>query len=125
MSYFVDADHNGHRIMHQLHMGVLIMLNWAPSMWYLKQQNNMETSTFGSKFIALKTATEMVEGLHYKLCMIGIKVDCSTNIFCNNELIGCEELNLTRVDIELFLIGIPSTLKFVVYSGSGFILLYE
>lgn len=40
---------------------------------------------FGSKFIALQTAVEMIEGLRYKLRMMGIKVDGSTNVYCDNE----------------------------------------
>ena len=40
---------------------------------------------FGLELIAMKTAVEMVEGLWYKLRMMGIKVDGSTNVFCDNE----------------------------------------
>jgi hypothetical protein len=56
-------------------------------MWYLKRQNTVETSTFGLEFIAMKTAIEMIEGLWYKLRMMGIKVDGSTKVFCYNESI--------------------------------------
>jgi len=35
----------------------------------------METSTFGSEFIAAKIAVELIESLHYKLRMFGIPVD--------------------------------------------------
>ena len=34
-------------------------------MFFSKQQRTVESSTFGSEFIALKTAVEMVEGLRY------------------------------------------------------------
>ena len=66
-------------------MGILILLNKAPIIWYLKRQNTVETSMFGSEFIAMKTAVKMIEGLRYKLQMMGIKIDGSTNIFCNNK----------------------------------------
>jgi len=54
-------------------------------MWYSKRQNTVETSTFGSEIVALKIAVEMVEGLRYKLRMMGIQVDGPTNVFCDNE----------------------------------------
>ena len=85
MTCFVDADHAGCRVTRRSHTGILIMLNRAPIMWYSKRQNTVETSTFGSEFIALKTAVEMIEGLRYKLRMMGIEVEGSTNVFCDNE----------------------------------------
>jgi len=85
MSCFVDADHAGCRVTRRSHTGILLFLNRAPIMWYSKQQNTVETSTFGSEFIALKTAIEMIEGLRYKLRMMGIEVDGSTDVFCDNE----------------------------------------
>ena len=33
----------------------------------------------------MKTAVEMVEGLRCKLRMMGIEIDGSTNVFCDNE----------------------------------------
>ena len=45
----------------------------------------VETSTFGSEFIAMKTAVKMVDGLWYKLRMMDIEIDGSTNVFCDNE----------------------------------------
>ena len=54
-------------------------------MWFSKRQNTVETSTFGSEFIAMKQAVEMIEGLRYKLRMMGIEVEGPTSIFCDNE----------------------------------------
>jgi hypothetical protein len=85
MSCFVDADHAGCRLTRRSHTGVLIMLNKAPILWYSKRQNTVETSTFGSEFIALKTAVEMIEGLRYKCRMMGIELDGATNVFCDNQ----------------------------------------
>ena len=55
--------------------------------WYSKQQNTVETSTFGSESIAAKTATEMIQALRYKLCMMGIPIDGPTNMFCDNQAV--------------------------------------
>ena len=71
--------------MHRSHTGILVLLNKAPIMWYSKRQNTVETLTFGLEFIAMKTAIEMIEGLQYKLRMMDIKVNGTTNVFCDNE----------------------------------------
>jgi hypothetical protein len=47
----------------------------------------VESSTFGSEFIALKTAIDLVEALCYKLRMFGIPIDGSTIAFCDNEAV--------------------------------------
>ncbi|KAL7577136.1 hypothetical protein ACA910_019738 [Epithemia clementina (nom. ined.)] len=84
---FVDANHAGCRITRQWYTCILLFLQRAPIMWYSKQQNTVETSTFGSEFVAMKTAIEMVEAFHYKLRMMGIPIDGKTNIFCDNKLV--------------------------------------
>jgi hypothetical protein len=62
----------------------LIFLNRSPILWYSKWQNSVETSTFGSEFVALKTGTELIQGLCYKLYMMGIPIDGPTNVRCDN-----------------------------------------
>ena len=47
----------------------------------------METKTFSSEFIALKTAVEQIEALRYKLRMMGIAIDGSCSIFCDNQAV--------------------------------------
>ena len=47
----------------------------------------VETSTFGSKFITMKTAVEQVEALRYKLCMFGVPLEGPRNIFMDNEAV--------------------------------------
>jgi hypothetical protein len=53
--------------------------------WYSKRQNTVETSTFGSEFGALKIAIDQVEGLRYKLRMMGVPLTGPTPLFCDNE----------------------------------------
>ena len=67
-------------------------------MWFSKRQNTVETSTFGSEFIAMKQAVEMIEGLRYKIRMMGIKVDGPTNLLCDNESVV---KNATRPESSL------------------------
>jgi hypothetical protein len=77
---FVDADHAGNKVTRRSRTGILIFLMSAPVMWYSKQQNSMETSSFGSEFSALKTGTEMDKGLRYKLRMMGVPLDGPTHV---------------------------------------------
>jgi hypothetical protein len=84
-SCFVDADHAGCKVTRRSHTGVILFVNKAPVLWYSKRQNTVETSTFGSEFCAMKTAIDMVEGLRYKLRMMGIPMSGPTSVFCDNE----------------------------------------
>ena len=64
---------------------MLIFVNQAPILWYSKRQNTVETLTFGSEFIAMKQAVEMIEGLRYKIQMMGIEISGPANLFCDNQ----------------------------------------
>jgi len=95
---FVDADHAGCKVTRRSHTGIIIFVNKAPVLWYSKRQNTVESSTFGSEFIAAKTAVEMIEGLRYKLRMMGIGLDGPTNFFCDNNSVV---QNVTRPESQL------------------------
>ena len=84
---FVDADHAGNRVTRRSQTGILIFVNKAPIIWYSKRQNTVETSTFGSEFVAMRIAVELIESLRYKLRMFGIPVEGPTNVFCDNEAV--------------------------------------
>jgi hypothetical protein len=47
---YCDADHAGCRVTRRSHTGILIFLNNEPVTWYLKLQNIVKSSTFGSKY---------------------------------------------------------------------------
>ena len=98
MSCFVDADHAGCQATRRSQTGVLIYVNRAPILWYSKRQNTVETSTFGSEFVAARIAVEMVEGLRYKLRMMGVQVDGPTNVFCDNAAVV---MNTTKPESTL------------------------
>ena len=59
---FVDADHAGCLATRHSQTGILMFLQRAPFLWYSKRQSTVETSTFGSEFVAMKTAIEQIEG---------------------------------------------------------------
>lgn len=87
VSCFVDADHAGDLVTRRSHTGILIYVNRAPIIWFSKKQNTVETSTFGSEFVAMKAATEKVQALRYKLRMMGIPIDGPADMFCDNEAV--------------------------------------
>jgi hypothetical protein len=84
-SAYVDANHAGNLANRRSHSGVLIYVNNSPILWYSKRQNTVESSSFGSEFVALRIATEMIEALRYKLCMFGVPLVGPTNVFCDNK----------------------------------------
>ena len=63
---YVDANHSGNMANRRSNSGIIIYVNNPPIIWYIKLQNVVEASGFGSDFIALKISTEMVESLRYK-----------------------------------------------------------
>ena len=75
LTMFVDASHATNLVTRQSRTGVLIYVNKAPIIWYSKKQNAIETSSFGSEFMALKTGVELLEGLVYKLQMMGVPIE--------------------------------------------------
>ena len=83
--FFVDTDHAGDRSDRRYQTRVLIFVNKSPIICYSKQYNTVETSNFLREFIALNTATELIEALWYKLQMFGIPIEGPSKMFCNNE----------------------------------------
>ena len=80
----VDANHTGNLANRRSHTGIIIYINNAPIMWYSKRQNTVETSSFGSEFVALRIATELNEALRYKLRTFGIPINGPSEILCDN-----------------------------------------
>jgi hypothetical protein len=87
MSCFVDADHAGCRETRRSHSGILIFVNRAPIMWFSKRQNTVEASTYGSELLAMRLAIEMIEGLRYKLRMMGVQITEECAVFCDNSAV--------------------------------------
>ena len=83
----VDLDHPANTVTRCSQTGLLLFVNRAPVTWFSKRQNTVETSAFGSEFIAMKTVVEPIEALRYKLRMSGIPIEGPTNVFCDNEAV--------------------------------------
>ena len=87
LSCFVDANHARNQKDWRSQTGILIFINKAPIHWYSKRQNTVKTSIFGAEFCAMKIAVELNDALRYKLCMFGVPIDGSTNVYCDNEAV--------------------------------------
>ena len=82
---FEDSDHDSENFTRRSQTCILIFCNQAPVMWLSNKNNSVETSTFGSEFIALKLEVELVIALRYKLCMFGVPLEGPTDMFCDKK----------------------------------------
>ena len=85
---FVDADHAGDRLTRRSHTGILIFLMSAPILWYSKRQATIESSTFGSEIVALRTCLELVKEIRYKLRMMGVPLEGPAVVWCDNQSVA-------------------------------------
>ena len=81
MTCLVDASHTSNKVAYRSHNGIFIFLKNVPVVWYSKKQNTVESSTFGSEFVALRLA----KGLRYKLRIFGVSIDGTTSVMCDNQ----------------------------------------
>ena len=81
----VDADHASDTVSRRSRTGFLVYLNSALVHWFSKKQTSVESSSFGSEFIAMKQCCEYLRGLRYKLRMMGIPVEGPAYIEGDNQ----------------------------------------
>ena len=85
----VDADHAADTTTRRSRTGFLIFLNSAPLYWMSKKQASVESSSFGSEFVAMKQCCEYLRGLRYKLRMLGIPVRDHCYVYGDNQSVLC------------------------------------
>ena len=78
---FLDAN-----LLHDLITGssdtaVLHFFNLTPGGWYSKRQTSVENVTYGSEFVAAKTATEQIVDLSQTLRYLGVPIKSKTYMF--------------------------------------------
>jgi hypothetical protein len=66
-------------------IGILHRINQTPADWYFKIQSMVEAATYGSEFVAGRTATEQVINMHYVLRMMGVPIDGPAYMFGDNK----------------------------------------
>ena len=81
----LDANHSGKNSNRISYYGIIIYVNNEPIIWYSKFQKTVQASSFGSEFVVLRIATEMIEDLRYKFRCFEVPVDGPAQVFCNNK----------------------------------------
>ena len=90
---YVDADHAGDTVTRRSHTGIMVFVNMALIFWYSKKQNTVESSTFGSEYVAMRIVIEKIKALRYKLRMMGVPLDGPASIFADNESVVKSSMN--------------------------------
>lgn len=84
---YVDANlmHNvitGHSVTGSIHL-----LNQTPVDFYTRKQATVETSTYGSEFVAAKTAVQQIQDLRIMLRYLGVPLQSHAYLFGDNEAV--------------------------------------
>ena len=82
---FLDAN-----LLHDLITGrsvttVLHFFNLTPGDWYSKRQATVENATYGSEFVAAKTATEQIVDIRQTLRCLGVPIKSKAYMFGDNK----------------------------------------
>ena len=64
---------------------VLHFFNLTPGNWYSKRQATVENATYGSEFVATKTATEQIVDIRQTLRYLGVPIKSKTYMFGDNK----------------------------------------
>ena len=83
----MDTKHAENTANSRFQSGIIIYFNNASIIWYSKHHNTIESKCFGSEFVALIIATEIIETLWYKLRCFGVPVDGAIEVFCDKKLV--------------------------------------
>jgi hypothetical protein len=65
--------------------GILHFVNGTPFDWHAKKQNTVETATYGSEYVAGRTAVEQVMEIRNYFRYLGVPVLGKTRVFGDNE----------------------------------------
>ena len=81
---FIDSNHAGDRLTRRSRSGYFIFLNLALISWLSKKQATIESSVFGAEFVAMKLGIETLQGLRYKLWMMGVPLAGPSLVYGDN-----------------------------------------
>ena len=83
-SFYVDANLHHDMTTGRSVTGVLHFFNQTPVDWFTKKQATVETATYGSEFVAAKTAVQQAMGLRNFLRYLGVEVHGPSHMFGDN-----------------------------------------
>ena len=67
--------------------GVLHLLNQNPSSWFSSRQGQVETTTYGSEFMAARQAVEQIIDIRYTLHIFGVPLDGPAWLLGDNQAV--------------------------------------
>ena len=67
--------------------GILSFINKTPVDWFSKKQATVETATYGSEFVAARTAVERLIDLRITLRYLGVPIRDMDYLFGDNEIV--------------------------------------
>jgi hypothetical protein len=82
---FVDANLYHNLVDGKSVTGIMHIFNKTLMDWFSKKQATVETATYGSEFVAARTAMEQIIDLRNVLRYLGVAVKGSTMMFGDNE----------------------------------------
>ena len=82
---FLDANFLHDLITGRSVTAVLHFFNLTPGDWYSKRQATVENATYGSEFVAAKTATEQIVDLRQTLRYLGVPIKSKAYMFGDNK----------------------------------------
>jgi hypothetical protein len=81
--------------------GILHFFNQTPVDWFSKRQNQVETATYGSEFMAARQAVEQIIDLRYTLQMLGVPIDGPTWLFGDNKsVVTSSTMPYSRLSVQ-------------------------
>jgi hypothetical protein len=84
LTTYVDANLYHDMVTGRSVTGVLHYLNQTPVGWFTKKQATVETATYGSEFIAAKTAVQQIIAMRNTLRYLGVPIHGPTHMFGDN-----------------------------------------
>ena len=87
ISSFVDACLGYCKVTGKSITGIIHLVNQTPVKFFCKLQNTVETTTYGSEFVAAKQCAEQVRELQETLRMMGIPIEKSAWMLGDNCLV--------------------------------------
>ena len=81
---FLDSNHTGNIWTRRSRNGFMIYMNMSLINWYSRKQSTIETSVFGTEFVAMNVGIENLHAIWYKLRMISIPISGASYVYRDN-----------------------------------------
>jgi hypothetical protein len=85
--HYVDANLYHDWVTGRSVTGILHIINQTPLAWFSKKQSTVETATYGSEFVAARTATEQIIDIRNTIRYLGVPVETASILIGDNEAV--------------------------------------